>query len=46
VEARLLAFQARYEAIAKPFKWTLTRQDLLKVLAKVPVPEHAERPVA
>jgi len=46
VEARLLAFQARYEAIAKPFKWTFTRQDLLKVLAKVPVPEHAERPAA
>jgi len=46
VEARLLAFQARYETIAKPFKWTFTRQDLLKVLARVALKEQAGRPAA
>lgn len=32
---RLLAFQARYAEIARPFEWTFTRSDLEGVLAKV-----------
>lgn len=32
---RLLAFQARYAEIARPFEWTFTREDLDRVLAKV-----------
>lgn len=35
VEARLLGFQARYEAIAEPFEWTFTRQDLARLLARI-----------
>lgn len=32
---RLLAFQAHYAEIARPFEWTFTRSDLDRVLAKV-----------
>jgi hypothetical protein len=32
---RLLAFQARYAEIARPFEWTFTHSDLERVLAKV-----------
>jgi len=32
---RLMAFQARYAEIARPFEWTFTRSDLDRVLAKV-----------
>jgi hypothetical protein len=32
---RLLAFQARYAEIARPFEWTFTRADLARVLARV-----------
>lgn len=46
VEARLLAFQARYESIAKPFQWTFTRHDLLKLLARLAAKEEAEQPAA
>ena len=35
VEERLLRFQERYEQAAKPFQWTFTRADLLKLLAKL-----------
>jgi len=35
LEARLLEFQAYYEQIAKPFKWTFTRQDLRCLLQKL-----------
>jgi len=35
VEARLLAFQHHYEAVAQPFQWTFTRRDLAKWLAKL-----------
>ncbi|MDP8971365.1 MAG: hypothetical protein M3N52_12890 [Actinomycetota bacterium] len=28
VEARLLAFQSRYQTSAKPFEWKFTRHDL------------------
>ncbi len=32
----LLDFQQRYEALAKPFEWEFTRQDLAQLLAKLP----------
>ena len=32
---RLLAFQAHYSKIARPFEWTLTRADLDRVLTNV-----------
>ena len=34
VADRLLAFQATYEAIATPFEWKFTREDLKKLLSK------------
>ena len=33
---RLLDFQYYWEATAKPFKWTFTRQDLANFLSKYP----------
>jgi len=33
---RLLAFQARYEALARPFQWEFTRADLANMLKKLP----------
>jgi transposase len=35
IEDRLLRFQEHYEQIAHPFQWTFTRQDLLKLMAKL-----------
>jgi len=35
VEERLLGFQQHYQQIAKPFRWTFTRSDLAKLLAKL-----------
>jgi len=35
VEDRLLRFQAHYEQIATPFRWTFTRQDLARLLEKL-----------
>jgi len=35
VPARLLAFQARYEQAASPFRWTFTRRDLAALLKKL-----------
>ncbi|MGH2657958.1 MAG: IS630 family transposase [Actinomycetota bacterium] len=35
VEERLLAFQARYEEVAKPFEWKFTRQDLAYLMARL-----------
>lgn len=35
IEQQLLAFQAKYEQIAKPFKWKFTQKDLLSILARV-----------
>jgi hypothetical protein len=34
VKQRLLDFQQRYEASAKPFRWTFSRRDLQAMLAK------------
>jgi len=39
LEDRLLAFQARYEQTAKPFRWTFTRADLVVLLAKLKAKE-------
>src|SRR2546428_476397 len=35
VEARLLAFQTHYEAIAQPFEWKFTRRNLAALLNKI-----------
>ena len=35
VPARLLAFQRHYEALARPFRWEFTRDDLARVLGKL-----------
>lgn len=35
VEDRLLAFQDRYQEIAKPFNWKFTRQDLIQFLDRL-----------
>lgn len=35
VEQRLMDFQAKYESIAKPFKWKFTKKDLKEILNKV-----------
>jgi hypothetical protein len=37
VEQRLLGFQRHYETLARPFKWTFTRRDLVQLLAKLAV---------
>jgi hypothetical protein len=34
VKDRLLSFQQRYQAAAKPFRWTFTRRDLQRLLSK------------
>ena len=36
VADRILQFQERYEQIAKPFEWKFTRQDLAKLMSKLP----------
>jgi hypothetical protein len=45
VQARLLAFQTRYEASAKPFEWKFTRHDLdllfKRLAAHEPLPAAA-----
>jgi hypothetical protein len=49
VESRLLEFERRYEAVAKPFQWKFTRQDLAEWLKKLkreePPPEPAAAPL-
>jgi hypothetical protein len=46
LEHYLLAFQARYQAIATPFVWTFTRADLHKLLARLATSTDAARPAA
>ncbi len=46
LEGRILTFQDHYEAIAKPFNWTFTRQDLLALLARIAAREAAEQQAA
>jgi transposase len=50
VESRLLEFERRYEAVAKPFRWKFTRQDLAEWLEKLkrstPLVEQETAPIA
>jgi transposase len=43
VEARLLAFQRRYEQTAAPFDWHFTRSDLNRLLRRLEEHEHPAR---
>ena len=43
VEARLLAFQRRYEQTAAPFDWHFTRSDLDRLLRRLEEHEHPAR---
>jgi hypothetical protein len=36
----ILAFQARYEVLARPFEWRFTRADLGQLLARCAAREH------
>jgi len=36
VADRIIEFQARYEQIATPFEWRFTRQDLARLMSKLP----------
>jgi len=42
LEERLLAFQAHYETIAKPFEWRFTKEDLASVLAELSLDDKAD----
>ena len=46
LEHYLLAFQARYQAIATPFRWTFTRADLHRVLTRLAATADTVRPAA
>ena len=46
VPERLLAFQNRYEAIAHPFKWEFTRDDLTNLMKKLDAPTQGPRSLA
>jgi BMFP domain-containing protein YqiC len=35
IEARLAAFESRYNDVAKPFDWRFTRDDLDKLLVRI-----------
>ena len=35
IEARLAAFEDRYNAVSKPFDWRFTRDDLDRLLARI-----------
>jgi hypothetical protein len=43
VEARLLAFQRRYERTAAPFAWHFTRSDLDRLLRRLEEHQHPAR---
>jgi hypothetical protein len=40
---RLLAFQAHYAQIARPFQWTFTRADMERVIERVKAREPLTR---
>ena len=46
LEHYLLAFQARYQAIATPFRWTFTREDLHRLLTRLAASAETARPAA
>ncbi len=37
VAHRLLAFQRRYEQLARPFEWKFTREDLVRLVRRLSV---------
>jgi hypothetical protein len=41
LENRLLDFQAHYQAVARPFQWRFTRNDLHALLEKLAAPRRA-----
>ena len=41
LEVRILQFQEEYESIAKPFKWTFTRDDLYAIMRKLTISKVA-----
>jgi hypothetical protein len=46
LEHYLLAFQARYQVMATPFRWTFTRADLHRLLTRLSAIGEAVRPAA
>ena len=44
--ANILAFQAGYEILAKPFEWKFTRADLANLLQRLASKDHGQQPVA
>src|SRR5437773_10991054 len=46
LEHHLLAFQHRYQTMAKPFRWTFTRAKLHQLLAKLASAPTDARPAA
>jgi len=46
IKERLFAFERHYEAIAKPFEWKFTRQDLSRLLNKMNVASVGSRAAA
>jgi hypothetical protein len=46
VADRLEQFERRYEAIAKPFEWKFTREDLAKLLGRLDQPSERVRALA
>jgi hypothetical protein len=41
LQAQILAFQAHYETVTKPFEWKFTREDLQRVLKKLSIQDQA-----
>jgi hypothetical protein len=44
IEARLAAFELRYNAVATPFDWKFTRNDLNDLLTRIAAHEHGAPP--
>ena len=46
LEHDLMSFQHRYQAAARPFRWTFTRADLQQLLTKLATATEPVRPAA
>jgi hypothetical protein len=46
IDGALDAAQRRYQAVAKPFRWTFTRADLHQLLTKLATSAEIARPAA
>ena len=44
IRKRLAAFEARYNAVAKPFNWKFTRRELVNLLRRVDTHDHPAHP--